>query len=67
MVGASISESLIGRGYENVITDTRYPKTDLTNQLQTLSVFNEYKPDYVILAAAKVGGIYANSDIEKIK
>ena len=59
MVGSAIVRCLQQNGYENIITRT-HKELDLTNQAETEKFFNEEKPEYVFLAAAKVGGIYAN-------
>lgn len=61
MVGSSIKNNLIENGVEQnqIITKDR-SELDLTNQAEVLSFFKESKIDYVILAAAKVGGISAN-------
>lgn len=59
MVGSSIVRNLQNKGYENIIQATR-KEVDFTNQLDTFNYFNEVKPDYVFIAAAKVGGIHAN-------
>lgn len=60
MVGSAIHRNLKKRGYKNFVF-TPYPEYDLTNQQQTIDFFKKEKPDYVFLAAAKVGGILANS------
>lgn len=59
MVGSAIVRNLKSKGYTNIIETTR-KDVDLTNQVETETYFNEIKPDYVLLAAAKVGGIHAN-------
>ena len=51
---------LNAQGYSNIVTRT-HAELDLTNQLKVADFFSLEKPEYVILAAAKVGGIYANS------
>jgi GDP-L-fucose synthase len=61
MVGSSILRKLKSEGYINIITRT-HSELDLTNQLEVSSFFNQEKPEYVFLAAAKVGGIGANND-----
>ncbi|MFW5794572.1 MAG: GDP-L-fucose synthase family protein [Bacillota bacterium] len=61
MVGSSIVRELKKQNYNNVFTDTNKPRVDLTDQQQTLQFIEYLKPDYIYLAAAKVGGIYANS------
>lgn len=60
LVGSSILRKLQAEGFINIIT-RRSSELDLCNQLQTEKFFEQEKPDYVILAAAKVGGIMANS------
>lgn len=51
---------LQGKGFTNLITRT-HKKLDLTNQAAVQGFFIQEKPDYVVLAAAKVGGIHANN------
>lgn len=60
LVGAAISRRLRSEGYENLLLRDR-SALDLTNQAQTDAFFAAEKPDCVILAAAKVGGINANN------
>ena len=60
LVGSAINRELKRRGYENVITRTS-ADLDLRDQAATNAFFDTEKPDYVFLAAAKVGGILANS------
>ena len=60
MVGSAIVRALRHQGYENIIVRTR-SELDLCNQDSVLQFFSENKPDYVFLAAAKVGGIMANN------
>ena len=60
LVGSAIVRQLEIRGFANLIMRTS-KELDLTNQAQVQNFFKTEKPDYVILAAAKVGGIYANS------
>ena len=59
MVGSAIVRKLREKGFINII---RRPSSelDLTNQKDTYNFFQDEKPDYVVIAAAKVGGIYAN-------
>ena len=59
LVGSAIFRQLELKGYTNLLMRT-HKELDLTNQLQVQTFFEQEKPDYVILAAAKVGGIYAN-------
>ena len=60
MVGSSIFRKLKNEGYENIIT-VKSSELDLRNQDQVNTFFQIEKPRYVILAAAKVGGILANN------
>lgn len=60
LVGSAILRKLQQEGFENIITRNS-SELDLCNQAQTNEFFQKEKPDYVILAAAKVGGIIANS------
>ena len=60
MVGSAIFRELSRNGYTNVITRT-HSELDLTRQSDVESFFAQEKPEYVFLAAAKVGGIAANS------
>ena len=60
MAGSAICRALKKRGYNNILTATR----EELNLLDTQAVenwFNKYKPNVVVLAAGKVGGIHANS------
>jgi GDP-L-fucose synthase len=59
MVGSAIVRCLQQNGYENIIRRT-HKELDLTNQAECEKFFEEEKPEYVFLAAAKVGGIHAN-------
>ena len=60
MVGSAIVRELTRQGYENIITRT-HKELDLTRQDQVEKFFEEEKPEYVFLAAAKVGGILGNA------
>ncbi len=60
MVGSAIVRQLKSLGYENVQAPPR-DFVDLTIQTDVTSYFSVYKPDYVFLAAAKVGGIHSNN------
>lgn len=60
LVGSAILKILKNRGFINIITRT-HKELDLSNQKETANFFKEEKPDYVFLAAAKVGGIVANN------
>lgn len=59
MVGSSVVRKLKSIGYSNIVTKTR-SEVDLSNQGEVESFFSFEKFDYVILCAAKVGGILAN-------
>ena len=61
MVGSAIVRELERQGYTNIITRT-HKELDLTRQDAVEKFFEEEKPQYVFLAAAKVGGIIANSE-----
>ena len=76
MVGSAIINRLSTSGYTNIIAsyknrfpnksqitnhDLRFEKIDLTDQQAVAKFFNQEKPEYVFLAAAKVGGIAANN------
>jgi GDP-L-fucose synthase len=60
MVGSAIARKLNEHGYTNLVTRTS-ADLDLRNQQAVASFFQEEKPEYVFMAAAKVGGILANS------
>jgi GDP-L-fucose synthase len=60
MVGSAIVRNLQSQGYNNIITRT-HAEMDLTDQASVKLFFEQEKPDQVYLAAAKVGGIYANN------
>jgi GDP-L-fucose synthase len=60
LVGSAIVRQLESRGFTNLLMRT-HKELDLTNQAQVQGFFKQEKPDYVILAAAKVGGIHANN------
>lgn len=74
MVGTAIIRKLLEKGYNNIISNyhkrkpehasfssVKFYPLDLTSQSDTEAFFAEHKPDYVFLAAAKVGGILANN------
>ncbi len=61
MVGSAIVRELNKQGYFNIITRT-HQELDLINQNDVNNFFNKEKPEYVFLAAAKVGGIEANKN-----
>jgi GDP-L-fucose synthase len=60
MVGSGLERKLIKEGYNNIVTRTS-AELDLRNQQAVNYFFEKEKPAYVILAAAKVGGIHANN------
>jgi GDP-L-fucose synthase len=60
LVGSAISRCLARKGYNNLLKSS-YPDVDLMNQQQVNDFFAAEKPEYVFLAAAKVGGIVANN------
>ncbi len=61
LVGSAIYRMLDDQGFSNVIVRT-HKELDLTSQADVDIFFQKERPDYVILAAAKVGGIYANNN-----
>ena len=60
LVGSAIVKNLQKKGYNNLIYKT-HSELDLTNQIEVEEFFKKEKPEYVFLAAAKVGGIVANN------
>ena len=60
LVGSAILRNLKLQGFKNILT-RGHNELDLTIQSEVKNFFNKEKPDYVILAAAKVGGIHANN------
>lgn len=60
LVGSALMRQLQTQGYSNIVTRT-HAELDLTNQQAVADFFAAEKPEYVILAAAKVGGIHANN------
>jgi len=60
LVGAAIVRALEKQGFNNLLLRT-HKELDLTRQAAVEDFFHKEKPDYVVLAAAKVGGIHANS------
>ena len=60
MVGSGLERKLRTEGYNNIVTRTS-SELDLRNQQAVNDFFEKEKPEYVILAAAKVGGIHANN------
>ena len=73
LVGTAILNKLVKKSYKNIIAtynkrkpqkqenNAEYISIDLTNQQKVEDFFKEHRPDYVFLAAAKVGGILANA------
>jgi GDP-L-fucose synthase len=62
LVGSAIVRALKQNGYTNILTATRQ-EADLLNQQAVVDFFAKEQPEYVFLAAAKVGGIMANSTL----
>ena len=60
LVGSAILRNLQSLGYNNLLLKT-HKELDLTSQSDVQALFQNEKPDYVLLAAAKVGGIHANN------
>jgi len=60
LVGSAIMRQLAKQGYSNIVTRT-HAELDLTKQQAVANFFEAEKPEYVFLAAAKVGGIHANN------
>ena len=60
MVGSSILRLLIKKGYKNIYIKEK-KSLDLTNQKKTIDYIRRVSPDFVIIAAARVGGILANA------
>lgn len=60
LVGSALVRNLEAKGYKNIICRT-HKELDLTNQEAVRTFFEEERPEYVFLAAAKVGGIHANN------
>ncbi len=63
MVGSAIKKSLLKNGFNNIVVKSK-KELDLTDQKLTYKFLKKTKPDFVILAAAKVGGIYFNSNFK---
>lgn len=61
MVGSAIVRELVRQGHTNIITRT-HSELDLCDQVAVRTFFEQERPDYVFLAAAKVGGIVANNE-----
>lgn len=60
LVGSAIVRNLKSKGYKNIIEKT-HSELDLTNQAKVVEFFSKERPEYIFLAAAKVGGINANN------
>lgn len=60
LVGSAVMERLEKEGYTNIITRT-HGELDLLRQADVEAFFKKERPEYVVLSAARVGGIYANS------
>lgn len=60
LVGTAITKALLSKGYTNLLLKTK-SELDLTHTLKVENFFQKEKPEYVFLAAAKVGGIVANN------
>ena len=64
LVGSSVYKILLGKGYKNIITVSS-KKLDLRNYSKVEKYFNKMNIDYMVMAAAKAGGIMANSTNQK--
>ena len=60
LAGSAILRALQAKGYQNLILRTS-DELDLTDSQATMKFFSKERPEYVFLAAAKVGGIHANN------
>ena len=60
LVGSALLRQMKVQGYDNILSRT-HAELDLTHQISVANFFKVEQPDYVILAAAKVGGIHANN------
>jgi GDP-L-fucose synthase len=60
MVGSAIVRNLAQKGYSNILVQT-HQELDLLNQAAIFDFLQQEKPDYIFIAAAKVGGIHANN------
>ena len=63
LVGSAIIRKLKKKGYKNLIYKEK-SKLDLTNQVKVIKYLKREKPDFVFIAAAKVGGIYSNNNFK---
>ena len=61
LVGSAILRKLLSKGYKNVIFKTK-KQLDLKNSKKVFQFLKKNKPDFIFIAAAKVGGIYANNN-----
>ncbi len=61
VIGSALVRALEAKGFKNILTRSR-SELDLTEQAPTRDFFNSEKPDYVFLAAARVGGVVANHE-----
>ncbi|MES9844571.1 MAG: GDP-L-fucose synthase [Candidatus Sedimenticola sp. PURPLELP] len=61
LVGSALKRNLISKGFSNLVTRS-HSELDLTDQAAVENFFSKEKPEYVFLAAAKVGGIHANNE-----
>ena len=62
LVGGAITRNLRAAGYDNLIERSR-AELDLTRQVEVEAFFESERPEFVFLAAAKVGGIHANNTL----
>jgi len=62
LVGSSLVRTLEDDGFSNILTRT-HAELDLTNQAQTFEFFKDERVEYAYVAAARVGGIIANSTL----
>ena len=63
LVGSAIIRKLKKKGYKNLIYKEK-SKLDLTNQVKVINYLKRERPDFVFIAAAKVGGIYSNNNFK---
>lgn len=63
LVGSALIRALTARGYDNLLLRTRR-EVDLVDQTQVNQFFRSERPEYVLFAAAKVGGIHANATLQ---
>lgn len=63
LVGSAIVRKLKEKGYKNIIYNER-KKLDLTNQTKVIKYLKIQKPDFVFIAAAKVGGVFSNQNFK---